>query len=256
MAPPAGALSRRPSWRPSGWNPNKAPAATKTSSLPACTKLLPLQARSTRRRSTGQGEAYHALHVASHLAPRPPPSHSATLPLPRGSRKGVRDAAQRSPLIHPPTHRRSPLIIPPPRTHTHRGRACVELRSSSQEAPRRPTRRPACTQLPNWATCAHATGSSEAQSLSSLISVASSGNLSSAGAHGSSRELTGAHGSSDSHRRELTGAQRPFAAPMRANPAQKAGWAHLPPSAWRVASIAWRSASACEIGGPGFVSAS
>ena len=171
-----GAPSRRPSWRPSGWNPNKAPAATKTSSLPACTKMLPLQARSTRRRSTGQGETCHALHVASHLAPRPPPSHSATLPLPRRSRKGVRDAAQRSPLIHPPTHRRSPLIIPPP-TQTHTPWACMrgsssqlpnkELRSSSQEAPRRPTWRPACTQLPNWATCAHATGSSEAQSLSS-----------------------------------------------------------------------------------------
>ena len=42
-----------------------------TSSLPACTKLLPLQARSTRRRSTGQGEACHALHVASHLASLP-----------------------------------------------------------------------------------------------------------------------------------------------------------------------------------------
>ena len=51
-----------------------------TSSLPACTKLLPLQARSTRRRSTGQGEACHALHVASHLAPRPLPSHPARRP--------------------------------------------------------------------------------------------------------------------------------------------------------------------------------
>ena len=60
----------------------------------------------------------------------------------------------------------------------------------------------------------------------------------------------------DGSSRELTGAQRPFAAPISPNPAQKAGWAHLPPSAWRVASIAWRSASACEIGGPGFVSAS
>jgi hypothetical protein len=254
MAPPAGALSRRPSWRPSGWNPNKAPAATKTSSLPACTKLLPLQARSTRRRSTGQGEACHALHVASHLAPRPPPSHSArrhltsaTSPPPRRSRKGVRDAAQRSPLIHPPTHRRSPLIIPPPRTHTLRGRACVELRSSnqlpdrelrssSQEAPRRPTWRTACTQLPNRATYAHA--KLGAQRLNRSVP-------SSQWPHRAT-----------SHRRELTGAQRPFAAPMRANPAQKAGWAHLPPSAWRVASIAWRSASACEIGGPGFVSAS
>jgi len=134
-----GAPSRCPSWRPSGWNPNKAPAATKTSSLPACTKLLPLQARSTRRRSTGQGEACHALHVASHLAPRPPPSHSATLPLPRRSRKGVRDAAQRSPLPPPlPRIDGRPSSSPPPRTHTHTPWACMwgtpNLESGSSKA--------------------------------------------------------------------------------------------------------------------------
>lgn len=100
------------------------------------------------------------------------------------------------PSSTPPTHRRSPLIIPPPtHTHTHRGRACVELRSSSQEAPRRPTWRPACTQLPNWAACAHATGSSEAQSLSSPSSQwphrATSHRRELTGAHGSSRELRG-----------------------------------------------------------------
>jgi hypothetical protein len=77
------------------------------------------------------------------------------------------------PSSTPPRIDGRPSSSPPPRTHTHRGRACGELRSSSQlpnrelrsssqEAPRRPTRRPACTQLPNWATYAHATGSSEA----------------------------------------------------------------------------------------------
>ena len=169
MAPPAGALSRRPSWRPSGWNPNKAPAATKTSSLPACTKLLPLQARSTRRRSTGQGEACHALHVASHLAPRPLPSHPARRPsFPPRHLRHVRVAKASGMLLdgrasfHPPHASTVAPHHPPTHTHTHRERAYAALRSSSQEAPMRPTWRPACTQLPNLATFAHATGSSEA----------------------------------------------------------------------------------------------
>jgi hypothetical protein len=110
------------------------------------------------------------------------------------------------PSSTPPRIDGRPSSSHPPRTHTHRGRACVELRSSSQlpnrelrsssqEAPRRPTRRPACTQLPNRATCAHATGSSEAQSLSSPSSQrphrATSHRRELTGAHGSSRELRG-----------------------------------------------------------------
>ena len=94
-------MTMRPSWRPSGWRPNKATAAANAGRrarlhAPSC---FPLQARVTTvpvAALRGKGEACPALREASHIAPRPPPSYtvrrhvtSATSPPPRRGRKAA-----------------------------------------------------------------------------------------------------------------------------------------------------------------------
>jgi len=158
-------------------------------------------------------------HLACGLPPCPTPAAvafhtspliSATSPPPRRSRKGGRDAAQRSPLIHPFPRIDGRPSSSPPHAHTHtvgvhawNSEARVRKLQGAQHGAQHAL---SCLigQHVRMQLGAQKLNRSVLPHLSGLIGQplidGSSRELT--GAHGSSRELTGAHGSS----RELTGA--------------------------------------------------